>query len=210
MLFNRQEKLFETEELKKITQPKNSKKIIKINEKISGILPDKLKEGECLHYASIADFSMHDIIFRLIDLYGPAKKFWLATWSISNNAAEMLIKAKEEGLIKESNLLLDWRVQVRTPKAKGLLAFNKVKMKVGNCHAKVFCLEMESGEKIVALGSANLTNNPRIEAGIITQSEEIYNFHAGWIEAEMNNSKPFGIDSARIKSGRDIGGDDEE
>ena len=209
MLF--QSNLFEKKvgSLKQITMPKNIKKIVTITEKVNNLLPEKIKENECLHYASCSDFSMHDVLFRIIELYGKIKHLYLATWSISNNAAEMLIKAKDEGIIENIHLLLDWRVQVRTPKAKGLLNYNKVDMKICNCHAKVFCVETESGEKIVMLGSANLTNNPRIEAGIITQSENAYNFHKGWIESEMANAKPFGIDTAKLKSGRDIGENDE-
>ncbi|HQM83891.1 MAG TPA: hypothetical protein PLD55_04325 [bacterium] len=209
MLFN-QKKIFDTENLKKVVNPKNKKKIIKINEKVDGLLPEKLKENECIHYASIAEFSVHDILIRLIELYGNVKIMIIATWSISNKAAEMVVDAKKNGMIEEIKMLLDWRVQVRTPKAKGLLNFNNVEMKVGNCHAKVFCVEMKSGEKITLLGSANLTNNPRIEAGIITQSSEIFDFHKNWMEEEMQNREPFGLDSARVRTGRDIGEDDDE
>lgn len=202
-----QEELFKkkVESVKKLSHSKNITKIIKTTEKVNGLIPEKFPENSTLHYASCSDFSTHDMLFRLIEVYGKIKNFHMATWSISNKASEMLIMAKDAGLIENMYCLLDWRVQVRTPKAKGLLKFNNIEMKVCNCHAKTFCIEFDSGEKISVVGSANLTNNPRIEAGTICNDPEIYNFHSGWIKSEMGNGKPFGIDTARIRSGRDIG-----
>jgi len=47
---------------------------------------------------------------------------------------------------------------------------------------------------ISCVGSANFTNNPRIEAGHISTARNVAEFHADWSRAEIANAAPFGVD----------------
>lgn len=141
---------------------------------------------------------MHDLLFRLIELAGPCH-VTCATWSVSREAAELLARGMSDGRILSLSCLFDWRVRVRCPEAMAVARMAGVDMRVCVCHAKVTLLRNDANS-IAIVSSANMTSNPRIEAGVVFTDRASYEFHYDWITREIANAKPFGIDLS--KAGR--------
>lgn len=150
----------------------------------------KISMGDCIHYVSMGEWSLHDLVFHLLSITGPAE-ITMATWSVSEDAVRLMLKNIEHGLIKKLSLLLDWRVKVRRPEVLSLVKSNITEIRESSCHAKLAVIEND-GWQICIVGSANLTNNPRIEAGVIHADKNAADFHKKWMDAEIRNADPFG------------------
>ena len=154
------------------------------------LLDIDIKPGCTTHYVSMGSWSMHDLLDYIIRKNGETAVVYGATWSASEDGIRTLVKLGEDGFVSKINMLFDWRVKVRRPEA---LAFAKrafANLHTSSCHAKVFLIDSKSW-KISIITSANLTNNPRIEVGVIETNPEIYEFHKSWLEAELAGSYPF-------------------
>ncbi len=163
-------------------------KKVKIFEKLRDVFPT-IKKGESVHYVSKSEWSMHDLVLYIIDIIGPAE-LYAVTWSVSNEAVGEILKYLKNGKITKMDFLVDWRVKVRRPEAYEFLKYNATKLYVSNTHAKVAVLRNENYH-ISIVSSANFTNNPRIESGVLTESKKIADFHIGWISEEIAGAKPF-------------------
>lgn len=152
----------------------------------------RIERGMDYPFASGGDWSTHDLLFHLLQIIGPAA-LTAATWSVAEHAAQKLIAALDEGSLTDIKFLVDWRVQVRTPGFMTLAKRHFTDIRVSSTHAKVFVLRNDEWN-LSLVGSANLTNNPRIEAGHLSTNPDTANFHADWIEREIQNAAPFGMD----------------
>ena len=149
----------------------------------------KLKKGETLHCVSAGEWSMHDLLFHILDQTGPAE-VWIASWSITENPCRLLIKGISQGLITKLNILFDWRVKIRCPAAANLAKKHAASCYLTSSHAKVTVVWNEEWQ-IAIVGSANYTNNPRIEALVITCDPTAATFHRNWINQTIQKSDPF-------------------
>lgn len=155
----------------------------------------RIQPGHDYPYVSGADWSTHDLIAYLLEQTGPAE-LTAATWSVGEHVAHRLITLMEAGQLSAVHMLVDWRVQVRTPSFLPVARHRLSKVSVTSCHAKVFTL-LNDDWGVAVVGSANFTNNPRIEAGHLTTSRETAEFHRRWILAEIDHAAPFGEDMRR-------------
>ncbi|MCP5136573.1 MAG: hypothetical protein H6981_07225 [Gammaproteobacteria bacterium] len=149
----------------------------------------QIRHGETIHYASMGDWSTHDLVFHLLDQIGPAE-LHLATWSMTPDPIAQLIRMMDEGRLTAVHALLDWRIKVRGPEVLAMAKHRLARVAVASCHAKVTVLR-NADWRIAIVGSANYTRNPRIEAGIITTAPAVAEFHQAWIDAEIRGGKPF-------------------
>lgn len=149
-----------------------------------GNIFELLNESRTIHYVTNGAFSAHDLLFSLLEKVGPAKVY-LTTWTMTEFPAKRLIEALSAGLITELNCLLDVRME-KNPNVLQLMKFNASKIKLTNCHAKVMIILTKSISYSI-VSSQNLTENPRMEAGVITKSTEIATFHTEWIKKEIFN-----------------------
>lgn len=156
----------------------------------------EIKQGRDYPYATGAEWSTHDLIIYLLEQIGPAQ-LTAATWSVAEHAAHKLIGLMDEGKLTSIEMLVDWRVQVRTPAFMPIARSKFSRIHVSSCHAKSFTLTNENWA-ISCVGSANFTNNPRIEAGHLSTSREAADFHRRWIIAEIEKAAPFGVDMRKI------------
>jgi len=148
-----------------------------------------LQMGKSIHFASMGEWSNHELLQHILDQTGPAELFF-STWSVSEDAIRQIIKNFTDGLITALTCVLDWRVKVRRPKVLQLMNFNFSKMRLTSCHAKVFVVSNKNWQ-VAVLGSANFTNNPRIEAGVISCDPDAAEFHKNWIKKEYEKADPF-------------------
>ena len=149
----------------------------------------KVRMGDNIHFVSAGEWSSHDVMVHLLNQTGPAD-IYIATWSFTEIAARIILKQIEEKMIRNIYLLLDWRVKVRTPEVLGLLKFNISTIRLTQCHAKVTAI-VNDNWGVAVVGSANYTNNPRIEAGVISCDQDLAEFHKKWISDCIDRLNPF-------------------
>ena len=150
---------------------------------IGEIKPDLVKP-----FWSNGKWSMHDLLLYLVKLSGPAK-VWLSTFSISEIAIRAFSHALETGLITELHCLFDYTV--KTHKLSLLyFAGNIVSdIRLVPNHSKVILIE-NNDWKITVISSANMSPNPRIEAGVIIVDDNIYNDFKTRLVNTMMNAHP--------------------
>ena len=188
--------LFSTSDLakKKPDRPKsgsfpftgsNLSTIGKANEKLHQVF-GKVIDGQSVHYASLGDWSTHDLLFFLLEQTGPARVYF-TTWAISEYAIRQLYQFIEHGLILELKGIFDYRNGIRKPAELQFLQKITTDIKAAKCHAKVTVIENDHWG-ISVVGSANYTRNPRIEAGVLCSDKTVAAFHRDWILNELSNT----------------------
>ena len=160
----------------------------KANQKISDVIGD-IVQGQTTHYASLGDWSTHDLLFYLLRITGAARVYF-TTWAISEFAIRQLYLFIESGLILELRGIFDYRNGIHKTAELEFLRNITTEIKAAKCHAKVTVIENDTWG-IAIVGSANYTRNPRIEAGVICADKEIAAFHRTWILNELNNISDF-------------------
>ena len=135
------------------------------------------------HYVTSGRWSMNDLMIYILLQIGPSDVL-VATWSIAELAIRQILKHHEQGLIKSISFLLDPRVKVRNPKPLQLLSANFTH-RLYQCHAKV-CVIHSDDHYISIVSSANMTQNPRIERGVIFPYKDVYEFDYKWINETIN------------------------
>ena len=188
--------LFSTEDLakKKPDRPKsgsvpfsgsNLLTIGKANEKLHQVF-GQVNDGQSVHYASLGDWSTHDLLFFLLEQTGPARVYF-TTWAISEYAIRQLYQFIEHGLILELKGIFDYRNGIRKPAELQFLQKITTDIKAAKCHAKVTVIENDNWG-ISVVGSANYTRNPRIEAGVLCCDKTVAAFHRDWILNELSDT----------------------
>ena len=160
----------------------------KAHEKLHQVF-GKVADGQSIHYASLGDWSTHDLLFFLLEQTGPARVYF-TTWAISEYAIRQLYGFIEHGLILELKGIFDYRNGVRKPAELQFLQKITTDIKAAKCHAKVTVIENDHWG-ISVVGSANYTRNPRIEAGVLCCDRRVAAFHRDWILKELSNSSAF-------------------
>lgn len=160
----------------------------KVNEKVTSVFKD-VSWNKSIHYVSCGDWSMHELLHHILNDIGPAEVL-MASWSMSEPAAVKLMAMLEARLIISLRGVLDFRSKNRHPAAFQLSQTLFSDLRLASCHAKVTVVKNDT-HLISIVSSANYTNNPRIEAGVISVAHKVGEFHAAWIEALLENAKPF-------------------
>lgn len=149
----------------------------------------ELSQDNCVVYASGGRWSAHELRAYLLQLTGPAKVY-MTTWAMSEDSARMLLTAIDTGLITELNCIFDRRLPVRKP---GIMQLTKrlcTRISLVDCHAKVTVIRNETWG-VTVIGSANDTNNKRIEAGVIITHASVADFNIAWMLQELEGGDPF-------------------
>ena len=160
----------------------------KSNEKLHQVF-GQVTQDQSVHYASLGDWSTHDLLFFLLEQTGPARVYF-TTWAISEYAIRQLYLFIEHGLITELKGIFDYRNGIRKPAELQFLQKITTDIKAAKCHAKVTVIENDHWG-ISVVGSANYTRNPRIEAGVLCTDKSVADFHRNWILNELSNTSAF-------------------
>lgn len=152
-------------------------------------LLDSLKPSVQLHYISDGDWSIYDLVMSLIQRYRPAELF-ISTYAIRELPVRQLIMAMHRKEIIGINMLLDHRAKARTPEVLQLAIMNLNRIVLTSVHAKVTVIKSPVG-CVTICGSANWTQNPRIEQGVITLDNGCAEFHISWIQKQLENGGIF-------------------
>lgn len=146
--------------------------------KLQELFPSLQRETN-LHYVSHGEWSTHELIMHLLTITGPAHLYF-TTWSLKEYPVRLLLEAIEDKRLLSISCILDSRVKARNPEVLQLAKNSFVNCREYDCHAKVFVLETESW-MVTMVGSSNMTNNPRVEACVLSTDKAVGHFHKHWI-----------------------------
>lgn len=152
-------------------------------------LLEKISPGFTTHYVSDGDWSMHDLVLELLELYGPAALYF-STYALRETPVRKLILAMQDKKLITVKMLVDDRARIRTPEVFQMAKMNFCEIYQTSVHAKVCVLKTASG-CISIVGSANWTTNPKIECGVVSFSDEVGQFHISWIQNVIAGAKIF-------------------
>ncbi|WP_028665932.1 hypothetical protein [Runella zeae] len=159
-----------------------------VRDKIEEVFP-LLEQKIYIDFVSKGDWSTHELVFWILSQTGPAD-LYIATWSMTENAARMLIDAKQKGVIRKIFCLFDYRIKVRYPDVNDFVKQHFERTGIDNSHAKVTVIVNDKWA-VRILGSSNFTNNPRIEVGTLVVDQQKAELHINWILAVLNNQDYF-------------------
>ena len=142
-----------------------------------------LTPGHDIHYYTKGAWSMHEMLEYILQVTGPAH-IWITTWSVTEEPLRNICRLIDAGQILSLTALFDHKIDQRKPASLQLALGLNARIQLVKCHAKMLVIKNDQWAVSVT-GSANLTKNSRLEAGVISCSPEVANFHKTWIEYEF-------------------------
>jgi hypothetical protein len=142
-----------------------------------------LQTGTIINYKTAGRWSSHDLLLHVLKQIGPATLYF-STWTISEFAIRQLLEQANEGNLKMIHGLFDYKIPERKGKVLQLARAICTNIKLTKVHAKVWVLENKNW-CVANVGSANFSNNPRIEAGVLMSNNGAGEFHRDWIIEEI-------------------------
>lgn len=159
-------------------------------EMLLDVLP---KPGETIHCIIPEQARWHywTVVPRLLQLHGGTiETLYLTTLSVNPDVAAELIQLVQARTIQRCCPMVgDWYAADKAYAATLASLQHALAEYDGWCvaarnHTKLILARFTAGAHFVSEGSANLRACASIEAVCITQSPELWQFHAAWIEAE--------------------------
>jgi len=112
-------------------------------------------------------------------------EMYLATWTISKQNIKRIKEAMESGKLKNLTMVFSSTLKGANPALYASLVgalkqFDNVKLKEINSHAKTFSVT-NGKDFITVTGSANWSENPRIENFLILNDKNLFEHHKDWM-----------------------------
>jgi nitrate reductase beta subunit len=112
-------------------------------------------------------------------------EMYLATWTISKQNIKRIEEAVSTGKLKSLTLVFSSTLKPANPALYASLVgslknFENVKLKEINSHAKTFSVT-NGVDFITVSGSANWSENPRIENFLILNDKNLFEHHKDWM-----------------------------
>lgn len=112
-------------------------------------------------------------------------EMYLATWTISKQNIKRIKEAMESGKLKNLTMVFSSTLKGANPALYASLigalkSFENVKLKEINSHAKTFSIS-NGKDYITVSGSANWSENPRIENFLILNDKNLFEHHKDWM-----------------------------
>lgn len=157
-------------------------------ERIREVIGD-LRKGINLHVVSVKDWSAADLIAYVAAHTGPAELAF-SSWGLSESAVSTLAQLKAAGLITRISAIMNHQSVTQRSDPLAQLGVIAERLTIHNCHAKAYVITNPDWA-VSIVTSANMTKNPRIEAGVITEGRAVADFHLAWIEQALTYSGQF-------------------
>lgn len=161
--------------------------VIKRNEKLEAHF-SKLVRDRTYLFSTAGRWSQYELLNYILMQTGPADVL-ISTWKINMDAAVNLYSLCKNGLIRNLSCILEKRIPVTSPEALELVKLHADSIRITDNHSKVMVVINESWG-VSVIGSANMTTNPRIEAGVLFTQKAIAEWNRQWME-EVINEKLF-------------------
>jgi lambda repressor-like predicted transcriptional regulator len=182
--------LINFKDLTKDQQESNGKTLIDVGEHQFSIslklldLVDAVKNNSTVHWVSDGDWSMHELLLALVRGWENTEVH-LSSYAFSEKPARILADLVRQGTILNLYCLVDNRIDTRSASALTLVQNCSRKTKLIATHAKVTVIDVWN-KSYTVIGSANYTENKRYEAGIVSSSRDVSEFHKKWMQDELN------------------------
>jgi hypothetical protein len=138
------------------------------------------------------EWAIHDVLPILLNRIGPAE-VKIATFSISEDSLRPLFFLVESGMITKLTLLLDATVK-RHKLDMLLFALNITPtIRIDNNHSKLLLVNNDT-HAFGIVGSANLNQPRRIEAGIYFTAGKLFDFYNNAFDNYFNEAIPYELD----------------
>lgn len=124
--------------------------------------------------------------------YGEIEEMYLATWTISKQNIKRIKESIANGTLKKLTMVFSSTLKAANPALYASLVgslkdFENVSLKEINSHAKTFSIKTNKNY-ITVSGSANWSENPRIENFLILNDKDLFLHHKEWM-GELTNLK---------------------
>ena len=152
------------------------------------VLPDVLP-GHYYHTPSEGAFALHEMIAYLVHRTGPCD-MWLTSYGVSAGPLSKVFDMRRDGRLRSLRLFFDSRVPRECPEAHQLCLSPPPDtiIRFGQNHSKLVVLKRGSMD-IMMQTSANLTNNPRLEAYVISTVPQAASFTSRFINELMGTDE---------------------
>ena len=135
------------------------------------------------------EWAIHEVLPSLLSAFGVAD-VRVATFSVSEDSLRPLFFLCDEGRIRRLTLLLDYTVKRHKLDMLLFAAGFTPDIRIDACHAKV--LLVENGlHRFGIVGSANLNQNHRWEAGMWFTDGPIYDYYLQHFQEAYNGALPY-------------------
>lgn len=148
-----------------------------------------LEQNTTTHFMSCAHWSCHELLSWILAQTGPAA-VTIGVWSISEQGAQKLTNLLQEGVITALEAVFDYRSKNRHPAAHQLASHSFTKIHTFPMHAKLTVVKNDTWS-VLLNGSANYTNNPRPEAGLISTHKPTVDFYHDILKQLLAHGDPF-------------------
>ena len=142
---------------------------------------------ESVHIVARGNFPLWSVVPASLQLAAPAtiEHLAIATLGFSKSNAADLLSLIDAGQVRSVQIVASVYFERQNPAeyrvmAEGLMERGQQIVALRS-HAKVICFELSDGRAFAIESSANLRSCRNIEQFTFTQSEDLYQFHAGWI-----------------------------
>jgi len=120
-----------------------------------------------------------------LDNWEEIQEMYLATWTISKANIKRLSESVLSGKLKKLTMVFSSTLKAANPALYSCLVislkdFENVKLKEINSHAKTFSIS-NGVDYITVSGSANWSENPRIENFLILNDKDLFEHHKEWM-----------------------------
>lgn len=153
--------------------------------------PHALCPGSIKPFMHKGEWAIHEVLPTLISAIGPAS-VKIATFSISEDSLRPLFFLTEDGKITGLQMLLDTTVKRHKIDLLLFAANISPEIRIDSCHAKVLLVENEQ-YKFGIVGSANLNQNHRWEAGFYFTAGKHYDYFAKEFDKSFENAMNYAI-----------------
>lgn len=143
------------------------------------------KKGEIIAIKTNGTSDCGSIFSYILENWETVEDCYIATWTISRANVTRIRSALEAGKIKSLTMVFSSTLKPANPALYSNLIlqlkhFPQVKLKEINSHAKTFSIT-NGKDFLTVSGSANWSENPRIENFLILNNKELYKHHEDWM-----------------------------
>lgn len=144
-----------------------------------------IEQGKSIVFISAGSWALHDLL-RYVLMQTGQGDVDAFTWSISIPGATQIINLIERGQIRRFSFIAHMMMKKWSAAATQMLKAHTERLHLSHIHAKGFILSNDNW-RVSCISSANYTNNPAIEGGIISTSPEVWEQNRKWIDAIHEN-----------------------
>lgn len=144
-----------------------------------------LSNTEAVIFTTKGTWSMHHLAEAIIYRAGMESQMWFTTYNLTRDPAETFARLKREGYLHSIAALLDHRMMGAENSAFGVLQGIADRIGLGNVHAKILVVK-GFHDTYAVIGSANFTNNRRLEAGTIFRNAPAIDSLIDYLDIEID------------------------